>query len=69
MFNRTGAPAKIDKVIAFDIKTAEEIFCPGCKAYVGLRSGGTYKSAGKKPEIPMDGFSAKCPKCRSSFNV
>jgi Zn finger protein HypA/HybF involved in hydrogenase expression len=68
MFKRTGAPTKIEKV-AFDLKTAKEIFCPSCQAYVGLTSGGTYKQAGKKAEIPLSGFQAKCPKCESSFNV
>jgi len=69
MFKRIGAPAKIEKVISFDIKNAKEIFCPNCRAYVGLCSGGTYKYAGRKPEIPLDGFQAMCPKCKSSFNV
>jgi transposase-like protein len=69
MFNRTGAPAKIDKVIAFNVKDAKEVFCPNCSAYTGLSSGGTYKSAGKMPEIPLPGFQAKCQKCGSSFNV
>lgn len=68
MFKRTGSPAKIERV-AFDLKTAEEIYCPSCKSYAGLRSGGTYKQAGRKAEIPIVGFMAKCPKCESSFNV
>lgn len=68
MFKRTGSPAQVEKV-AFDLKTAEEIYCPNCKAYAGLRSGGTYKQAGRKAEIPLAGFQAKCPKCESSFNV
>ena len=71
MFKRVGSPSKIEKVIAFDLKTAKEIFCPNpdCKSYVGLSSGGTYKQAGGKPEILVDGFQAKCPKCKGSFNV
>lgn len=68
MFKRSGSPEKIKKV-AFELKNAEEIYCPKCKAYTGLRSGGTYKSAGQKPEITLNGFQAKCPKCSESFNV
>lgn len=70
MFKRIGTPIKIEKVVAFDAKTAEEISCPECKAHAGLRSAGTYKGEGKKSaEIPLNGFKAKCPKCEASFNV
>lgn len=68
MFKRIGSPSDVKKV-AFDLKTAEDVVCPNCKAYTGLRSGGTYKQAGRKAEIPLAGFQAKCPKCESSFNV
>jgi hypothetical protein len=69
MFKRTGAPTKIEKVLAFDVKSAEGISCPKCNASVGLRSAGTFKRDGKKAEIPLAGFQAKCPKCGESCNV
>jgi ribosomal protein S27AE len=70
MFKRIGTPTKIEKVVAFDVKSAEEISCPKCSASVGLRSAGTFKGEGKKTaEIPLSGFQAKCPKCAESFNV
>ena len=68
MFKRTGSPEKIEKV-AFDLKNAVEVFCPKCQSYTGLKSGGTYKHAGRKAEIPLSGFMAKCQKCEHAFNV
>jgi transcription initiation factor IIE alpha subunit len=68
MFKRTGAPAKIDEVLTFDIKTAAEILCPKCKSYCGFRSGSLSKKPGKGPEIMVGEIPFTCPKCGESFN-
>jgi hypothetical protein len=69
MFKRNGSPAKIDEVISFDLTKAQEISCPKCKAYMGLKTGRAFKAVGSKPRVVASGFSSACPKCGESIHV
>lgn len=68
MFKRIGAPAKINEVISFDLKSVTEVLCPKCSLYCGFKSGSLSKKPGKGPEIVVGIKSYSC-RCGETFNV